>query len=172
MICLNLKIEETKDYDINEIIEKAKQDKNVNYEAERFNKSYNGNDIINEIKEKYQDKEETREEKELLDLINTITILEKKNANKDADLLDMKDEKIEAEDTEPEIKVELPKEDTTEFYTGKLKVKEEDFDDFKDMQKDIKSNSLLIKVLVFIFILIALAIGIVVANNIFDLGLF
>ena len=49
---------------------------------------------------------------------------------------------------------------------------EDDLDDFKDMQDDIKSNSIFIKILVFIIILIFIGVGIYVANNVFDLGLF
>ena len=40
------------------------------------------------------------------------------------------------------------------------------------MQDDIKSNSALIKILVFIFIIITIAIGVVLANKYLELGLF
>ena len=58
------------------------------------------------------------------------------------------------------------------FYTGELKVKDNDFEDFSDIESSIKSNNIMIKILIFIFILVAIAIGVVVANSLFELGLF
>ena len=36
----------------------------------------------------------------------------------------------------------------------------------------IKSNNILVKILIFVFIIVAIAIGVVVANNYFNLGFF
>ena len=68
-------------------------------------------------------------------------------------------------------KDELVQEDN-DFYTGNLKISNKDFEDFKDIENDIKSNNVLVKVLIFVFIIIVLGIGVVVANNFFNLGLF
>ncbi len=159
-------IEDTKEYDLNSVLSKAKDDKVIDYNVERLNNTNNSAELIDKINQKYN-QEESKEEKELKELINTITSLELKNQKADAELLDMVDDKDkEKDDSIIEPKIE------DDFYTGKLAVTEEDFDDFKDMQKDIKSNSIFIKVLVFIVILVLIAIGIYVLNNIFDLGLF
>lgn len=153
-------MEKTREYDLNEILKQAQKEKEVNYELDRFNKTYNGNDLIEEVNKKYEQKNnKAKEEKELLDLINTITILENKNSNKDADLLNLAKDKEEQEEVE-------------DFYTGSLAVSEEDFDDFKEMQEDIKTNNVLIKVLIFIFILIIVGVGIILLNKYLNLGLF
>ena len=108
--------------------------------------------MIDEINRKYKPKEESEEAAELLNLINTITELELKNKNKDSNF-------------EPDDNVDTPnliaaqelteKDDNEEtFYTGKLAIKENDYDDFKEIQDDINSNSIAIKILIFIFVII------------------
>ena len=157
--------EDTKEYDLRNILSKVKQEQDIDYEVERLNRAYTGHDLVEKINSKYSFKEENvEEEKELESLINTITALELKN-QKDAELLNLQDDDQLLSSDEQEN-------ENSEFYTGELRVTEEDFDDFKDMQKDIKSNSILIKVLVFIFILLIIAIALVVLNNLLDLGLF
>lgn len=160
--------EDTKEYDLNSILSKARQEKNIDYEVERLNRAYSGRDLVDKVNEKYSAKEE--EALEITSLMNTITELELKNQRKDAELLDLADDDDKNESSE--VKVERPEKEAEEFYTGKLRVTDEDFDDFKDMQKDIRSNSVLIKILVFIFIIVLLGIAVVVANNIFKWGLF
>ncbi len=157
------KVEDTKEYDLNSVLSKAKEDRVINYDTERLNKTQNSEALIDKINEKYNKKEETKEETELRELINTITALELKNQKKDAELLGLEDTTIEENSVLP---------DTEEFYTGNLKVDENDFDDFKDMQDDIKSNSIFIKILAFVFILVLLAGLVYVLNKILNLGLF
>lgn len=159
-----LEREITKEYDLNAILNKAKSDSDYDYDRNKLNKSVDASKLVDEIKSKYQEKEETAEEKELKDLIHTIAQIEIKNSKKDADLLGLSETNTFVKD---EI---IPKEE--EFYTGNLKITEKDFDDFKDIEKDIKSNNILVKILIFAFILVAIAIGIIVANNYFNLGWF
>lgn len=161
--------EDTKEYDLNSILSKARQEKNIDYEVERLNRAYSGRDLVDKVNEKYSAKEE--EALEITSLMNTITELELKNQRKDAELLDLADEDDDKSESS-EVKVETPEKEEEEFYTGKLRVTEEDYDDFKDMQEDIRSNSVLIKILVFIFIIVLIGIAVVIANNIFKLGLF
>jgi len=169
--------ETTKEYDINDIIAKAKNDQEVDYHEERLRNLRDTNyKILDNLaldRENDEELEDTDEieieltkEKELKELINTITQLE--NTQKIAtDLLNLSD------DTDPDI---LP--ESTEpsmensFYTGNLEVKEADFDDFAEMQKDIKSNGIVIKILVIIFVIILVVVGVVLLNNHFDWGLF
>ena len=77
--------EDTKEYDLNSILLKAKKEKDIDYEVERLNKAYSGKELVDKINNKYSEKEEekTKEEQELESLINTITALEIKN-QKDA----------------------------------------------------------------------------------------
>ncbi|HOB26158.1 MAG TPA: hypothetical protein PLB45_03590 [Bacilli bacterium] len=113
---------DTKEYDINAIIEKAKQGKNVDYNKERLKKVREAQyEILNNLdleiqKVSLNDQEEKKEaeEKNLMSLINTITQLELENKQKynkqveaDLDLLsDLRDD----EPSEPEEQDE--KEDT------------------------------------------------------------
>lgn len=159
---------DTKEYDLNSFLSKAKDAKKIDYDVERLNNSSNNLDLIDKINAKYgsEEKDETDSEHELKELINTITALELKNQKKDADLLGLSDDEEPLSKTNTSI---IPEE---EFYTGNLAVKEEDFDDFKDMQDDIKSNSIFIKILVFIFIIILLVAAVYIVDKIFDLGLF
>lgn len=159
----DLERESTKEYDLNAILNKAKSDTDYDYDRNKLNKSVDASKLVDEIKNKYPEKEETAEEKELKDLIHTIAQFEIKNSKKDADLLGLSETSSYEKD---EI---VPEED---FYTGNLKISEKDFDDFKDIEKDIKSNNILVKILIFIFIIVAIGIGIFVANNYFNLGLF
>ena len=164
--------EDTKEYDINSILDKAKSDKSVDYELDRLNRSYNASKLVDEVNKKYGHREETPEEKELVNLINTITELELRNRQKDAALLDLADDDAKEEDNSKTAASSIIPDTEETFYTGQLAVKEDDFEDFKDMQDDIKSNSALIKILVFIFIIITIAIGVVLANKYLELGLF
>lgn len=164
--------DDTKEYDINLILEKAKNSNNVDYDSIRYNNVDDGNRLINEINNKYSkcEREDTEEEKELMNLINTITELEIKNSSSDAELLDLADDTVEIH--EPTSSIDLNKTEENTFYTGSLAVTENDFEDFKDMEKDIKSNSILLRILIILFILIAIAIGVVICNKVFNLGLF
>ena len=157
--------EDTKEYDINSILDKAKSDKSVDYELDRLNRSYNASKLVDEVNKKYGQREETPAEKELVNLINTITELELKNRQKDAELLDLADDDEKEEDNSNTAATSIITDTEETFYTGQLAVKEEDFEDFKDMQDDIKSNSALIKILIFVFIIITIAIGVVLANK-------
>ena len=96
-------------------------------------------------------------------LIDTITKLELENrekAEKEAsDLLNLNN-------TEEILNLE------NSFFTGNLAVTDKDYEDFKDLQSDIKSNSILIKVLIFIFIILFIAAIIILLNHFLSLGLF
>lgn len=159
-------LEDTKEYDLNSILSKVKEERTVDYDDLRLNNASSSKELIDKINEKYSSKE-TNEEEELKELINTITSLELKNQKQNADLLGLSDDN----ETKTNISI-IPEKKEQDFYTGKLAVTEDDLDDFKDIQDDIKSNSIFIKILVFIIILIFIAVGIYVANNVFDLGLF
>lgn len=161
-----------KEYDLNAILDKAKQNRKVSYEEERFNRieTSSSEKLIDEINKKYKPRDESDEAAELLNLINTITELELKNQNKENSV-----ELDDNVDTPNLIAAqELTEKDDNEetFYTGKLAIKENDYDDFKEIQDDINSNSIVIKILIFIFIIVILGIVVFALNKYLNLGLF
>ena len=166
--------EDTKEYDINNVLSKAKEDRVVDYDTMRLNKTAKTDELVDKINEKYGEDRHSKEEQELRELIDTITNLELKSQKQNADLLGLADDTTIIEEPKEEKTSTgiVPKKLEEEFYTGNLTVNDDDFDDFSDMQKDIKSNSIFIKVLVFIVILALIALGIYVLNNVLDLGLF
>lgn len=166
---------DTKEYDINEILAKAKQDVSLDYQKERLKKVRDTNydildklnlEAVDTVPENNEEDAETAsgtyakaKEKELLDLINTVTELEAKNLDQSTtDLLDLKNDDDSAKPTGLE----------NSFYTGELIVQNDDFDDLKD---EIKTNSLLIKVLVAIFVIIIVVGLVLFLNSYFDWGL-
>lgn len=145
-------VEETKEYDINAILDKAKSEKVVSYEEERIKKPSTTQYEILKNLEINKEQEETEQEetvvlssdepKELLDLINTIVINEKKlkeeNNEIALDLLeDLKeDEEQVDEDKTKETKNELEKE----------KQVEEKKDDIKESAEEEKSDKVVEKI--------------------------
>lgn len=82
-----LDLNETREYDINAILNKAKETKKVDYEVERLKKLRNTQyDILNNLDlnpKKEVDEEVTTEQAKLMDLINTITSKEMANKIKE-----------------------------------------------------------------------------------------
>ena len=67
--------------------------------------------------------------------------------------------------------VETTKYENT-FYTGTLEIKESDLDDFKDLEKELKSGNIFIKILIIVIVLIVIAAGVYLLNKYLNLGLF
>lgn len=122
---------DTKEYDINAILEKAKQGKNVDYNKERLKKVREAQyEILNnldlEIKKVEEAKKTTQkkeEEENLMSLINTITQLEIQNREKSKeketsqalDLLNLADDQTEVSEedkTLPQKEIEPKQEDS------------------------------------------------------------
>ena len=115
------KVQDTKEYDINAILRKAKEGKDINYNKERLRSVRQTQyEILNNIdltktdeSEKNYQKKKKVEEDNLMDLINTITALELKNkqnkvkedVSEALDLFDdlNNDEEIKAEELKHEI---------------------------------------------------------------------
>lgn len=175
--------EDTKEYDINSIIEKAKQGKNVDYTKERLKKvretQYEILNNLNLEEKKNNDEAKTarqKDEENLMNLINTITQLElnqqnsdkeysKKRVSADLDLLsDLSDEKEKTRITITE--------DKDEDTSINPIVDEKDYqNDFSDISYADKST-LIIKIIIFIVIIVLIAGAIYIVNNVLDLGLF
>lgn len=164
---------DTKEYDINEILAKARTEQNVDYNKERLKKLRNTNyEILQnlDLEKSVEEYDKTSSEQELMSLINTITKIELENqekGQKDAkDLLDLGDDSITNELLTSENCIE------NSFYTGNLTVNDKDYEDFKEIQSDIKSNSILITILVIIFIIILITVSVILLNKYLNWGLF
>ncbi len=176
----------TKEYDINVILEKARDQKTDNYDEERFKKLHNTQfDILKklEINQKEKDEEEEKEiessEENLQNLINTIAFNESHNSETDSalDILSdlkgsgktetlkgLKEEIEKAENENNNSEEKDPNESTkmiNSFYTSSNAIKQKDFEDIEDFTKEIESNNGFIKVIITLIILVFI-IGIVI----------
>lgn len=179
---LEEKLQDTKEYDINAILEKAKQTQNVDYEKERLKKVHDTQyDILKKLNIDNEDElphEMEDSEENIVNLINTITALEMKNKESSGnttalDLLsDLKDSDTETIYKTMELDKELISEKTEENLDEEDLSIEEKYDDFKELEKDLNSNNIAIKVVGIVFLIIVLILAIVFINNYFKLGLF
>ena len=165
----------TKEYDINVILEKAREQKQDNYEEERLKKLRDTQfDILKNlnIPEK-EDEEEDLEEDNLKTLINTIALNEHKN-NEDSSPLDILSDLKGNNDTEvlKGLKEEIEKVDEeldktqksnitdtqmiNSFYTSSNALKQKDFEDIEDFSKEVESNNIFIKILIGVIIIVFL----------------
>lgn len=162
----------TKEYDINVILEKAKEEKKENYEEDRLKKLRDTqfNILKNLDLNKYDkdsDEEEIDEvEDNLKTLINTIAynethansstaldILSDLKGSGNTEVLDGLKEEVEKE----EKKLDLT--DTkmiNSFYTSSNALKNKDFEDIDDFSKDVENNNVFIKILLAVIIIVFL----------------
>lgn len=190
-------IEPTKEYDINAVLEKAKKGKNIDYNQERLKKVRETQyEILNnlELKDLEEEKNPTKEkeEKNLMNLINTITNLEeeyktsqiKKDTESALELLsDLKDDEptilpdeIKIEEPKKEVKVQeqsqkIEKKDNVEETLSKLEIDYKKYDDFKDISTT-EPSSIVIKIILIIVVIILVCGCIYILDNILSLGLF
>ena len=169
---------DTKEYDINKILEKAKENKNVDYEEERLKKVHNTQyDILKNLNIDNKEEEMEDSEENIINLINTITELEMKNKEKgNTTALDLLSE-LSDSDTDTVYKtMELDKENISSKTNENLDDEdlsiEEKYEDFKELERDLKSNNIAIKLVGIVFIIILLILGVIFFNNYFNLGLF
>lgn len=161
----------TKEYDINLILERAKEEKEENYEEERLKKLRDTqfNILKNLNLEKYaKEDEEESEEEDLQTLINTIAFNEKHNSSETAlDILsDLRGDdntevldglKEEVKETDEDKKANIT--DTkmiNSFYTSSNALKSKDFEDMEDFSKSIESDNKLVKIIIAIIVLVFL----------------
>lgn len=192
---------DTKEYDINEILAKAKKGKNVDYNKERLLKVRDAQyDILNNLNFDIKEEENTRPrdieaENTLIDLINTIAETEAKNkisikeTNAALELLDLTDKKPKLEQTivkkDDEILKEIEKEEKAKENVQVPETKKEEkgekteeiqidytsYNEFRDVSKR-ETGSIILKIFVFI-VIITLVVGtIYLLNNFLNLGLF
>lgn len=172
-----IKIEEEKNYDIREILNTAKENRNSPDKYKSINNtSY---DIFKDLREKRRrEMENGNDEKYLKELIDTITNTSNLNSMTDKELsLDLLDDLKSSENTittDKETikniinevkKEELKKEEKNEldksFFTSSLGFKEEDFEELTDIKQNLKTNNTLIKILL-VILTIAFLVGAVI----------
>ena len=199
-----VELEKTRDFDINTILEQAREEKVDDYEKDRLKKIRDTQfDILKSLELDKEEnskvaKEETKEE--LLDLINTININEKKKEleaiNNETDKMDpldiltelkgdgtivagaalLKDDikevtKDEDENIEEEVK-ENDKSKKDEEFDNSFYTNSMSFSKKAFASFDDSKSSIAIKILV-VLIFIAIAVGIVIfLNNFLELGWF
>ena len=195
----DISLDETREYDINAILEKARSEKEVDYEKERLKKLRDTQyDILNSLDIEGEEKEEDpHENNELMDLINTITAkeLEVKSTKKDdldpLDILtDLKGsdntvvvdgihEEESVNETSPIMSLEEADkikpsimENKTQDLTSTLQFTQSDFDDFNDLKKEVRSSRALIYIIIVIVSLIFIAGIIIFLNKFLNLSLF
>ncbi len=174
---------DTKEYDINAILEKAKKTQNVDYEKERLKKVHDTQyDILKKLNIDETTEEEVMEDSEenIVNLINTITNLElqnnKKNSTGATTALDLLSD-LSDNDTNTVYKtMELDKEEISTKTEDNLDEEdlsiEDKYDDFKELEKDLKSNNIAIKVVGIVFVIILIILAVIFVNKYFNLGLF
>ena len=183
-----LDTEETKEYDINAILEKAKSKKDVHYERDRLKKIHDTQyDILKNLNLENNKQEPeskvTSNKADLMNLINTITekeltrelnpldILTDLKGSDDTVVLDGIEKEVQHELKET-VKEEVKKEMDKSFFTNSLSFTQSDFDDFNDLKEDMESNKLIVRVLL-IIVAIALVVGMVfLVNSIFHFNWF
>ena len=196
----NISLDETREYDINAILERARSEKEVDYEKERVKKIRDTQyDILNSLDIEGEEKvEEKTEHNELMDLINTITAkeLEVKASKKESDLdpldilTDLKGsddtvvvdgirEEESVGETSPIMSLEEADkikpsivENKTQDLTNTLQFTQSDFDDFNDLKKEVKSSRALIYIIIVIVSVILIAGIVIFLNNFLNLSLF
>lgn len=164
-------VEITKEYDINIILEKAREQKTENYEEERLKKLRDTQfDILKKLNIAREEPEENDEEENLKNLINTIAFNEKNSLLHDSTPLDILSDLKGSENTEvlTGLKEEIEKKENitdtqmiNSFYTSSNALKQNDFEDMEDFSKSIESNNTFVK-LIIALIVIVFVIGIAI----------
>ena len=179
---------ETKEYDINLILEKAKEQENVDYEKNRFKKLRDTQyDILKDLNLNKNGEEHAKEEPvdkdELLELINTITQKELENKKKSDDPLDLfpdlkgDDDTVVLDGMQEEITNTLNKieEDETldkSFYTTTTSFTQSDFDDFDDLKKEVKGHKIILIIITTVIICALLFAIFFLLNNFLGINFF
>ena len=201
---IDISLDETREYDINAILERARSEKEDNYEKERLKKLRDTQfDILNSLEIEPEKEEETIEEStdnnELMELINTITARElnltKSNIEKeDLDPLDILTDLKGSDDTiiiggakeeesigetspimsleeADKIKPQIIEENKQDL-TNTLQFTQSDFDDFNDLKKEVKSSRALLYTIIVLISLIIFVGLIIFLNKYLNLSLF
>lgn len=155
--------EENKIYDINEVLKEAKSQRDIIEEANEKRKiqNYKFRENLDEELSKTRKVYENliKEEKELLNIMNTLT-----NVSSEDLALDMfsdltKDENLTEvlDDVSSDVNIkQIDNDDSTEYSTDTFMFNTKDFDSIEDMKDNVKKTSIFIKILIFIITVVML----------------
>ena len=171
---------ENKLYDINEVLKEAKSQRDIMEDANEKRKiqNYKFNENLDEELSKTRKVYESlvKEEKELLNIMNTLTNVSSVDLAKDMfnDLTEdsEKTQLIKPTDLADKVDVrKVPDENTEEYSTDTFMFNTKDFDKLEDLKDNVRKTSTFIKILIimlvisnFIKILIVLVVLIVLAG--------
>lgn len=174
---------EEKIYDINIIMEKAKNNREVNYDIEKYKKiRYDDYKLLEKIKNCYDTKKEIEEK--MAKIANTLTIEHDNNLlsslssdNEQSKVLSiskeiksatfLSDELEEKEETQLNIK-------TIEqsFYTNSMNFDKDDFEGFEELEKSVKKHNVLMIILIIVISAVVIASALIVLKTVFNVNIF
>ncbi|MBQ9024120.1 MAG: hypothetical protein IJ105_02730 [Bacilli bacterium] len=157
-----VKTEEKKLYDINEVLKDAKAKRNIIEEANEKRKyqNYKFNENLEEELNKTRKVYENliKEEKELLNLMNTMTNVSSNTiANDMFQDLTKDDNLTEVLEDITDVGIKQIDNDTTEYSTDTFMFNTKDFEDLDDMRDDVAKSSVFIKILIGLIIIAIIA---------------
>ena len=155
---------ENKLYDINEVLKEAKSQRDIMEDANRKIQNYKFNENLDEELSKTRKVYESlvKEEKELLNIMNTLTNVSSVDLAKDMfnDLTNegAKTEVISSDSIKPEVNVrQIPDDNTEEYSTDTFMFNTKDFDKLEDLKDNVRKTSTFIKILIIMLVIIVLA---------------
>ena len=157
--------EENKLYDINEVLREAKEKRDIIDEAKEKSKiqNYKFKENLDEELSKTRKVYENliKEEKELLNLMNTMTNKSSVDIANDMFQDLTKDENLtEVLDDSLGVNIKQLDNDTTEYSTDTFMFNTKDFEGLEDLKNDVKRTNIFIKILILIVVVVVLTLGI------------
>lgn len=155
--------DEKKLYDINEVLKDAKERRNILEEANEKRKiqNYKFKDNLEEELSKTRRVYENliKEEKELLNLMNTMTnVTSDQIANDMFQDLTRDDNFTEVLEEKPDVNIKQIDNDTTEYSTDTFMFNTKDFEDMDSLMQDVRKTNVFIKILIVVLVLAILAV--------------
>ena len=155
--------DEKKLYDINEVLKDAKERRNILEEANEKRKiqNYKFKDNLEEELSKTRRVYENliKEEKELLNLMNTMTnVTSDQIANDMFQDLTRDDNFTEVLEEKPDVNIKQIDNDTTEYSTDTFMFNTKDFEDMDSLMQDVRKTNIFIKILIVVLVLAILAV--------------
>lgn len=150
-------------YDINEVLKDAKERRNILEEANEKRKiqNYKFKDNLEEELSKTRRVYENliKEEKELLNLMNTMTnVTSDQIANDMFQDLTRDDNFTEVLEEKPDVNIKQIDNDTTEYSTDTFMFNTKDFEDMDSLMQDVRKTNVFIKILIVVLVLAILAV--------------
>ncbi|HOP65457.1 MAG TPA: hypothetical protein PLX66_00305 [Bacilli bacterium] len=165
--------ETTKEYDINAILEKAREEKEEDYEADRFKKINDTQlDILKSLNVNSAKEEcpKSPESDELMTLINTISAKELANETK-LNPLDILSDLKGSDNTEVIEPIKETMRVDTSFYTSSVGLTKKDMEE-NEAEDEVDKKRPFVWIITVIAILAFLVGVVIIVNKYFNLGLF